>query len=53
MKPAIYRSKRSEILTRFLERPFVYSTDLFRLKHEVAARRNLALSLEQLEDFPS
>jgi len=45
----IYRTRRAEILARFLARPFVYSTDLFRLKYEAAARANLTRSVERLE----
>jgi predicted metal-dependent HD superfamily phosphohydrolase len=44
-----YRVGRSAVLERFLSRPTIYSTPWFRARYEVAARRNLALALEQLQ----
>jgi predicted metal-dependent HD superfamily phosphohydrolase len=45
-----YRAGRSAVLERFLTRPAIYATAWFRARYEVAARRNLALALEQLQD---
>ncbi len=53
VEPEIYGVKRAEILTRFISRPFLYSTDFFRLKYENAARQNLSRSLRQLESLSS
>ena len=53
VEPEVYREKRSEILEHFLARPFVYSTDFFRLRYEQAARLNLSRSLRKLADLPS
>jgi predicted metal-dependent HD superfamily phosphohydrolase len=44
-----YRAGRSAVLERFLARPAIYTTPWFRARYEVAARRNLALALEQLQ----
>lgn len=41
---------RSAILKSFLERPAIYSTQLFRDKYEAQARRNIARSLAQLSN---
>jgi predicted metal-dependent HD superfamily phosphohydrolase len=53
VEPEVYREKRSEILGHFLARPFVYSSDFFRLRYEQAARDNLSRSLRKLADLPS
>lgn len=45
---AIYRTARSEVLTRFLRRRFIYQTDFFRERYEAPARANLERALEQL-----
>ncbi len=45
---AIYRAKRREILSGFLDRPFIYSTQHFRDRYEMQARANLAHLVEQL-----
>jgi predicted metal-dependent HD superfamily phosphohydrolase len=53
VEPEVYGIRRAEILARFLARPFLYSTDFFRLKYEDSARRNLTRSLLALEEtFP-
>ncbi len=39
---------RSKMLQSFLDRPSIYSTELFRDKYESAARKNLGRSIEQL-----
>lgn len=39
---------RSKILQSFLDRPSIYSTELFRDKYESTARNNLRRSIEQL-----
>ena len=44
----LFRRKRREILTAFLERPRVYNTEHFHGRYEAAARANLARSIEQL-----
>lgn len=44
-----YRAGRSAVLERFLARPMIYTTSWFRARYEKAARRNLALALEQLQ----
>ena len=44
-----YRAGRSAVLERFLARPAIYSTPWFKARYELAARRNLALALEQLQ----
>ena len=44
-----YRSGRAAVLTRFLERPQIYGTDLFRANLEERARQNLGDSLASLE----
>ncbi len=48
---AEFKAGRSLILSRFLDkekRPFIYSTDLFRNKYELQARKNLEKSLKSL-----
>ena len=46
--PDEFKTKRSEILLKFLERPRIYYTDVFEDKYGDAARANLERSLEQL-----
>jgi len=46
----LFRRKRREILAAFLARPHLYQTDHFRKGYEVAARANLARSIESLGD---
>ncbi len=53
VEPEVYRERRSEVLGHFLNRPFVYSTDFFRLRFEATARRNLTRSLHQLAQLPA
>ena len=43
-----YRSTRSEILQRFLQRRSIYQTSLFRSRYEVPARANLTRLLKEL-----
>jgi predicted metal-dependent HD superfamily phosphohydrolase len=43
-----FRAGRSEILRRFLDRPFIYFTHVFRRRYEQQARSNLNRSLERL-----
>ena len=45
---SLYRSTRSEILSRFLERRFIYQTAYFRNRYEAAARANLDRLIDQL-----
>jgi pantetheine-phosphate adenylyltransferase len=40
---------RSNILQSFLDRPSIYSTEVFRGKYESAARKNLERSIEKLQ----
>lgn len=44
----LYRRKRREVLTSFLERPSIYSTPAFRERYETQARENLARSIARL-----
>ncbi len=44
----VFRHERAKLLRRFLSRPSIYATDLFRDMLEENARRNLAFSLERL-----
>lgn len=44
----VFRAKRAGILQAFLDRPFIYRTELFRAKYEEAARRNLLRSKRSL-----
>lgn len=44
-----YRLGRSAVLERLLARPSIYTTPWFRARYETAARRNLAVALEQLQ----
>ncbi len=43
-----FRSGREAVLTRFLSRPFIYSTAPFRARFEAPARRNLERALAAL-----
>lgn len=45
---ATFARKRAEVLNRFLERPFLYHTSLFRNRYEAAARTNLAAAIVRL-----
>ncbi len=44
----IFREKRSEILTKFLQRPRLYVTDFFFVRYEKQARLNLEKSVRLL-----
>jgi predicted metal-dependent HD superfamily phosphohydrolase len=44
----LFRRKRAEILESFLARPEIYTTQLFRDRYEVTARRNLSQAIERL-----
>ena len=44
----VYRSKRAEILSRFLERDRLYQTQRFHGKYDKAARANLRASIDRL-----
>jgi len=46
----LFRPGRARILTRFLERPSIYSTTWFAGRLEARARRNLSRSLKRLVD---
>jgi predicted metal-dependent HD superfamily phosphohydrolase len=48
----VFRAGRREILTRFLERPHVFSTRLFRSRYEERARANLQEALHRLINSP-
>lgn len=48
----VFRARRREILTRFLERPHVFSTELFRSRYEERARANLQESVHRLTNSP-
>lgn len=45
----VYRERRAEILSGFLERPYIFSTDLFRTRYELRARENIRNSLGALK----
>jgi predicted metal-dependent HD superfamily phosphohydrolase len=45
---SMYRTRRSEVLRRFLSRPTIYRTAWFRRRYETRARANLERSLTQL-----
>lgn len=49
---ALWIEGRRKVLERFLARPTIYASPQFQTSHEVAARRNLARSLEQLVQRP-
>jgi predicted metal-dependent HD superfamily phosphohydrolase len=44
----VYRQRRAQILQTFLDRPFIYETELFRGHYEGLARENLKRSLKKL-----
>lgn len=44
----LYREKRGEILSAFVQRKYIYCTPLFRARYEHQARANIQRSLEQL-----
>lgn len=46
---AIYRQKRREILSGFMQRPALFRTTPFRVRYEQAARTNLQAALKRLE----
>jgi predicted metal-dependent HD superfamily phosphohydrolase len=48
VSPELFRSKRAEILQRFLDHERIFATDWFRKKYEQAARRNLEASIRKL-----
>jgi len=43
-----FRAGRAGVLRKFLERPAIYHTELFRQKYEAAARGNIARSIAAL-----
>ena len=45
----VYREQRAKTLRGFLDRPYIFSTDLFRERYEHQARENIRQSLEALE----
>ena len=45
----VYRAARAEVLRKFLDRPAVYQTRVFRRTHETGARTNLARALARLQ----
>jgi predicted metal-dependent HD superfamily phosphohydrolase len=45
----VYREQRAGVLRGFLERPYIFSTDLFRTRYEHQARENIRNSLEALK----
>ncbi|HEX5839951.1 MAG TPA: hypothetical protein VFY26_19095 [Anaerolineales bacterium] len=45
----VFRERRASILRGFLERPYIFSTDLFRVRYEQQARENIRRSLEAME----
>lgn len=45
----IFRERRASILRGLLQRPTIFSTDLFRERYERQARQNISQSLEVLE----
>lgn len=47
--PAAYASGRAAVLRKFLARPAVYGTPLFRARYEARARENLAAAIARLE----
>lgn len=47
---ALYRTKRREVLERFLQRPRLYETDVAFDELEAQARRNLAAALSRLSE---
>lgn len=45
----VYRVARAEVLRKFLDRPAVYQTGVFRRTHETRAQSNLARALARLQ----
>lgn len=45
---SLYRAARRKVLEQFVNRKWIYSTELFRSKYEARARENLARSLTRL-----
>jgi predicted metal-dependent HD superfamily phosphohydrolase len=45
----VYRERHAGILSNFLDRPHIFSTDLFRQRYERRARANIRQSLKALE----
>jgi predicted metal-dependent HD superfamily phosphohydrolase len=45
---SLYRAARSKVLEQFINREWIYSTELFRNKYETRARENIARSLARL-----
>lgn len=45
---AVYVAGRAAVLRRFVDRPFIYGTTLFRARYETKARANVAASLRAL-----
>ncbi len=50
---AQFRSARTDVLRRFLERRHIYNTDHFRRRYEARARENLAHSIAALSQRPA
>ncbi len=48
VEQAAFAAGRSAVLRRFLDRPAIYATALFRERHEARARANIARALEAL-----
>ena len=44
-----FQEGRANVLRGFLERPFIFSTELFRARYEQQARENIRRSLEELK----
>jgi predicted metal-dependent HD superfamily phosphohydrolase len=42
----VFRERRASLLREFLERPYIFATNLFRLRYEQQARENIRRSLE-------
>lgn len=45
---SLYRAARRKVLEQFVNREWIYSTELFRNKYEARARQNIARSLARL-----
>jgi predicted metal-dependent HD superfamily phosphohydrolase len=45
----VFREQRANVLRGFLQRSYIFSTDLFRSRYEPRARENIRQSLEALE----
>jgi predicted metal-dependent HD superfamily phosphohydrolase len=48
----VFKTKRSEILQRFLDRTRIYNNDHFFARYEATARRNLTRAIQRLESSP-